>query len=482
MKHCTAWIVSDDPSLAADLRGKLQQQQSCDVGIASSGQWLAGETPVERPQWLVFDLRSGGPHVPELWRDLPNARQRSRHLAGTPLPCLGVVDEGYPIEVAKTAERVLAGCFTWPVTAEDFGRLLAQAEHRANAAQWHEDVASRSLEAGSYTFRTYTPALFGLLDYLETAARHDFTILLVGETGTGKTTLAGMIHELSPRRGKRFLTVACGALPGDLIDSELFGHVRGAFTGADREKSGKFAAAEDGTILLDEIDVLGLLQQAKLLRVLETGEFETIGSNDTQKARCRTIVASNVSLEWLMEKRQFRSDLYYRLNQVKFEIPPLRERPLDIVPLAVDFIDECRREHGLHVHAVQPELLAMLKSYPWPGNIRELRNEVRRCVLFNRHGIVTADAVSRAIREHSQQLASVPAAGAQPPAPQSALAQEIAVAERDSIEVMLRKQNFNRAATARALGISRVTLYNKIRKYRISLTEPATEDGAPEDR
>ncbi len=281
-----------------------------------------------------------------------------------------------------------------------------------------------------------------------------------------------MIHELSQRRGKRFLTVACGALPGDLIDSELFGHLRGAFTGADREKSGKFAAAEDGTILLDEIDVLGLLHQAKLLRVLETGEFEPIGSNDTQAARCRTIVASNVSLELLMEKRQFRPDLYYRLNQVTFEIPPLRERPLDIVPLAVDFIDECRREHGLDVHTIHADLLAILRAYRWPGNIRELRNEVRRCVLFSRDGVVTPEALSLPILQDASRNLQ----GAADSSPSSSvLAQDIAVTERDSIEQMLRKQRFNRAATARALGISRVTLYNKIRKYRICLK------GAPEE-
>jgi DNA-binding NtrC family response regulator len=473
MGNCTAWIVSDDAEFAADLRAKLQQLPECDVSVVTVGQWLEAQSPLERPQWLWLDLRSSSRSVRRLWEDLPHVRQRSRQLPGSPLTCIAVIDRGYPLEFAKSADRFVAAACPWPATVETLSAVLAQAVPRALDILRQEGVECRTVCSESYTFRTYTPELFPALDRLEMAARHDFTILLVGETGTGKTTLAGMIHELSGRQERRFLTVACGALPGDLIDSELFGHVRGAFTGADREKSGKFAAAENGTILLDEIDVLGLFQQAKLLRVLETGEFEPIGSNDTQAARCRTIVASNVSLELLMEKRQFRSDLYYRLNQVKFEIPPLRQRPLDIVPLAVDFIDECRREHGLDVQFVSPDLLTILRDYAWPGNIRELRNEVRRCVLFSRDGIVTPESLSLAILQHANR--QLPPE--ETPGTVSVLAQDLAATERESIEQMLRRQRFNRAATARALGISRVTLYNKIRKYRISLDE-ASEDEA----
>ncbi len=297
------------------------------------------------------------------------------------------------------------------------------------------------------------------------AAKHDFTILLVGETGTGKTTLAGMIHEVSSRRAERFVTVPCGAMPNDLIDSELFGHVRGAFTGADKNKSGKFSAAERGTILLDEIDVLGQLQQVKLLRVLETGEFEPVGSNETKTNEAKIVVASNVNLEELMAANCFRPDLYFRLNQVKFELPPLRERPLDIVPMAIDFIDDCCRENDLSVRYVHPDFLDVLKSYSWPGNIRELRNEVRRAVLFAQDGVVTPAPLSPAVLE----FASKSAAAAVEEDNSPGLATEVAQTERGAIEEMLRAKNFNRAATASALGISRVTLYNKIRKYRISV-------------
>jgi DNA-binding NtrC family response regulator len=473
MTHRTAWVVTDDQTLAEGLRERMRQARGCDVGVSSPAQWLEGDIPAERPEWVLFDARLGAPLASELWADLPNFRQRTRHLAGAPLVCLAVIDEGIPLAAAKLADLHLAGQVVWPLTEDRLQLALDAAEHRASNLASQGVSESRVVQSKQYSFRTYTPALFPLLERLDRAARHDFTILLVGETGTGKTTLAGMIHELSPRADKRFLTVACGALPGELIDSELFGHTRGAFTGADREKSGKFEAAGDGTILLDEIDVLGLLQQAKLLRVLETGEYEPIGSNDTRVARCRTVVASNVSLETLVSRQRFRPDLYYRLNQVKFEIPPLRERPLDIVPLAADFIDECCREHGLQVRAIHPDLTSILKAYRWPGNIRELRNEVRRCVLFHRDGVVTPEPLSLSILEQTDGHHLPP----QGLPIRSALAQDVATTERESIEQMLRKQNFNRAATARALGISRVTLYNKIRKYRIPLEgEPGDEE------
>jgi DNA-binding NtrC family response regulator len=252
-----------------------------------------------------------------------------------------------------------------------------------------------------------------------------------------------------------------------LIDSELFGHTRGAFTGADKNKEGKFTVAAGGTVLLDEIDVLGTIQQAKLLRVLETGEYEPLGSNETHVTNTRMIAASNICLEALVERERFRPDLFFRLNQVKFEVPPLRERPLDILPLAIDAVEECCREHNLPPRRLHPDFMETLKLYTWPGNIRELRNEVRRAVLFARDGIVTPSPLSPAILK---QVASTRAASA-PTTARSGLAIEVAQTEQDMIEAMLKSQNFNRAATARALGISRVTLYNKLRKYRIRVDD-----------
>ncbi len=180
MGQCTAWIVTDEALMATDLRAMFQQLRDCDVGVASVHQWLDGQVPVERPQWLVFDLRRGGRHVDQLWRDLPNARKRSRHLPGKPLPCVAIVDQGVPIEAAKLADRIVGACSSWPVTVERFSGILNQAETQASEFLRHDGLESRVVHSESYTFRTYTPSLFPLLDRLETAARHEFTILLLG--------------------------------------------------------------------------------------------------------------------------------------------------------------------------------------------------------------------------------------------------------------------------------------------------------------
>src|SRR5205814_177592 len=190
-----------------------------------------------------------------------------------------------------------------------------------------EEVISRRL-------LSWTPSLLPMVERIALAGSHDVTVLLTGETGTGKTYLARLIHEYSPRRDHRFLVVPCGALAANLVESEFFGHTKGAFTGADRPKEGKFAAAGKGTLLLDEIDALGLEQQANLLRVIETGEYEPVGSNKTLRCTARIVAASNLNLEEAVKAGKFRQDLYYRLNVMNFYLPPLRDRIEDIAPLA----------------------------------------------------------------------------------------------------------------------------------------------------
>lgn len=316
-------------------------------------------------------------------------------------------------------------------------------------------------------FETRTPRVRQMLSDLDVAAHHDVTVLLIGETGSGKTYLSRLIHEISPRHDEPFLPVACGALPAELIESELFGHTRGAFTSAHADKEGKFLAAGRGTILLDEIDVLGPDQQVKLLRVIETGEFEPVGSNRTVKSQARLIVASNLDLQPLVEQGRFRPDLYYRLNMLKFEVPPLRTRQLDIIPMAHKFIAEMAKKHNIAIKAVDESLLDALAQYPWPGNVRELENVIQRAVIYCKDGILSARQLPSYIQlgiVGPSNDASVRLETSVASAP-SSLGRQIAYTERDIIEQTLSKNNFSRTKTAKALGISRVTLYNKMKKY-----------------
>ncbi|MDA7979444.1 MAG: sigma-54 dependent transcriptional regulator [Pirellulales bacterium] len=465
MGRPSATIFSKDATLCELLETRLGQESALHIvgsqAESSSSDFsataLANIGNSTWAQQTVFvDLRDLTTWSAEDW-SLLQRRVETAHRV------IGIVDHGIPLDRAVEADQICQAFLEYPFEQGRLQTVLREAERNTSPRRV---LKARNVVGQKHSLTTYTPSLYPALDELEIAARHDFTILLIGETGTGKTYLANLIHELSPRNDRRFVHVACGALPKDLLDSELFGHKKGAFTGAEVDKQGKLEAAGDGTFLLDEIDVLGMEQQVKLLRILESGEYERVGCNETRDLKARTIVASNLSLERLISEGRFRSDLYFRLKQVKFEIPPLRQRPLDILPLAISFITECSRENEIPVSMVTPEFIQVLMTYDWPGNIRELRNETRRAVLFCQDGIITPDLMTPTVVQEARNRAEQMEFAASPTA---CLAREVATTEQEAIESMLKSLNFNRAATARALGISRVTLYNKIRKYRIPL-------------
>lgn len=342
--------------------------------------------------------------------------------------------------------------------------VTSNAAHRPAATA--PAAADQSLMADR--FRTRTPELRTMLKRLEVAARHNVTTLLIGETGSGKTHLASLIHDISPRANEPFLHVACGALPGELIESELFGHVKGAFTSAHADKDGKFLVAGNGTILLDEIDVLTPDQQVKLLRVIEKGEFEPVGSNRTLHVKARIIAASNLQLQPLVEQGRFRPDLYYRLNTLSFNIPPLRKRLPDIEPLARYFVHHHAAQMGIEVRAIADEFLESLMQYPWPGNVREMENAIRSAVIYSHDGNLTAECLPMHIVEGAAGPANDPSVQAFFAGRKGeSLENRIEFTEKDIIEQALLTNNFSRTNTARHLGISRVTLYNKMRKYGI---------------
>jgi transcriptional regulator with PAS, ATPase and Fis domain len=346
----------------------------------------------------------------------------------------------------------------------------SQARGAGRMASTSRDSKAPTTDAGNMAekFRTRTPELRTMLRRLEIAARHNVTILLIGETGSGKTHLASLIHEMSLRSSAPFLHVACGALPGELIESELFGHVKGAFTSAHAEKDGKFLVAGNGTILLDEIDVLTPDQQVKLLRVIEKGEFEPVGSNRTLSVKARIIAASNLDLQPLVEQGRFRPDLYYRLNTLSFTLPPLRKRMPDIEPLARYFVHRHASQLGIEVSEITQEFLDCLLQYPWPGNVREMENAIRSAVIYCHHGKMTPDTLPTHVIDCISGPANDPSVAAFFAVRKGeSLENRIEVTEKDIIEQALLNNNFSRTNTAKHLKISRVTLYNKMRKYGI---------------
>jgi formate hydrogenlyase transcriptional activator len=228
--------------------------------------------------------------------------------------------------------------------------------------------------------------LESVLAQVERVAPTDSTVLVLGETGTGKELIAKAVHSLSARCGKPFVKLNCAAIPFDLLESELFGHERGAFTGAIAQKMGRFELADQGTLFLDEIGDIPLALQPKLLRVLQEQEFERLGSGRTHRVNVRLVAATHRDLPEMVNHNQFRSDLYYRLNVFPIELPPLRERREDIAPLVLHYVEIFARRMGKHIDQVPAETLSAFEAYPWPGNVRELQNLIERAVILSDDG------------------------------------------------------------------------------------------------
>ena len=289
-----------------------------------------------------------------------------------------------------------------------------------------------------------------LRGYLPKVAKSAAAVLITGETGTGKECVAQAIHALSARAAGHFVVVNCGALPDALIESELFGHIKGAFTGAHANARGKIAHADGGTLFLDEIGEMSLFAQAKLLRVLETHEVQPVGSARSERVDIRIVAATNRQLEDEVAAKRFRSDLFYRLNVARLALPPLRERPADIVPLVQHVIDELNRRDGRHVSGIAPSLRASLLAHDWPGNVRELRNLVESVFIDPPDGMLDLEHLAPAFQALFRQYRTTHS---------SELAHMIAVLEH---------HQWNKVEAAKELHCSRMTLYRKLAKYHVT--------------
>lgn len=305
---------------------------------------------------------------------------------------------------------------------------------------------------------------------IESVASSNATILITGESGTGKGMVAKAIHESDRnRKDKPFVEISCGALSETLLESELFGHMKGAFTGAIKDKEGRFEFAKGGTIFLDEIDAFSPSLQVKLLRVLQDGLFERVGDNVPRKTDVRIIVATNQTLTDLVTKGKFREDLYYRVNVISVQLPPLRERKEDIDILVQHFIEKYRKDNNKKIKGIAEEVRKLFVEYNWPGNIRELENAIEGAVIMAKTEIIQKGDIPSSAKFSVYT----------PPAPLGGgftegrpLRKVLEQPEKDLILSVLNDCNWNRNKAAQALGINRTTLYNKMKKYNIAFEKP----------
>jgi len=355
--------------------------------------------------------------------------------------------EKIPISISTavlkdSAGRILGGVETFRDMSE------IEALRRELEGRFHlGDLVSRS------------PAMQQIFQQIQLIAGSNSNILLSGETGTGKEVLAKAIHELSGRSGQPFHAINCGALPDNLLESELFGYMKGSFTGAVKDKPGRFSLAGSGTLLLDEIGEISQAMQVRLLRVLQERQFDPLGGVKSVPLKARIIAATNRNLQEMVADGSFREDLYYRINVIRIEIPPLRHRKEDI-PLLVDsFIQRFNRIEGRHIEGISQETLCVLMNHQWPGNIRELENVIERAFVICSSPFISPEHLPSEIIPEKV-----------PPVEKSMTKVRLS-AEAELILQCLRKNHFNREATARELGIHKTTLYRKLKACDIPLPD-----------
>ena len=366
------------------------------------------------------------------------------------------------VETAVDALRI--GAYDYLIKPLDFDALketLKKAiEHSRLGVENRELRRQFSEENASTEIIGRSPAITSMLSMIRTVAPTEATVLITGESGTGKELVARALHAQSLRKDEPLVTVNCAALAETLLESELFGHEKGAFTGADKRREGRFKQADRGTLFLDEIGEMPIGVQAKLLRALQQGEIQRVGSDKSEHVDVRVIAATNRDLRKEVEERRFREDLYFRLNVISLEVPPLRQRKEDIPLLAAHFLSHYAERNHKNVKGFSAQCMDMLLQYDWPGNVRELQNAVERAVILCTGEYVTgpelpvniaklaAEAMPKST-EVSSSLAGLP----------------LEEVERRAIEETLRETGDNKSAAARKLGITRATLHKKLRKY-----------------
>lgn len=380
-------------------------------------------------------------------------------------PAIPVVLMTAYASVETAVEAIRKGAYDYLTKPLDFDKLRLtvqramehlrlQAENRQLKADLGRDL-NRSHIIG------HSPAMCALLETVAQVAPTEATVLITGESGTGKELIAKSIHHNSPRKDRPLVVVNCAALSETLLESELFGHEKGAFTGADRRREGRFKQADRGTIFLDEIGETSAAMQAKLLRVIQEREIQRVGGDETLSVDVRILAATNQNLEEAVENGRFREDLFYRLNVVTLRIPPLRERTDDIPLLAQHFLEKYAGKNRKNVKGFSPLAMDLLLKYGWPGNVRELENTIERAVILLPDEHITEKELPSNITEHFTDRRDSPTTTASANRP-------LEEVEREAILATLEDSGGNKSETARRLGINRKTLHKKLKDYGLA--------------
>ncbi len=442
MDNRTSILIVDDEKIVRESLSKWFLEDGYRVGSAEDAAAALRQLQAQRWDIILLDIKMPGMDGIEL-------QGRIREI--DPLTAIIFITAHASVDTAVQALK--AGAFdyvTKPVDPDYLSHLIRNAIKQRALLQENIKLKEQIAECPKLDeIIGESPAMQQVFEMVETVARTDTTVMLRGESGTGKELIARAIHSNGERRYFPIVTINCGAMPEGVLESELFGHERGAFTGAQYRRKGKIELADQGTLFLDEIGNIGVKTQMDLLRVLETKQFTRVGGNEVIRVDFRIICATNRDLENAVQDKTFREDLYYRLNVFTIFVPPLRERKSDI-PLLVDyFVKKYARSMGKPIVAISPEAMDVMVRYSWPGNVRELENAIERAMVVGKPPNIVPEDLPFSLSEKN----NLPHSGS------------LAAVEKTHITRVLDQNGWNISRSAEILDIDRVTLYNKIHKY-----------------